>query len=302
MPFRRKPAIPSRRGLTFQELLKRRETIAKSVVLPKKRFFPSREGGFFDGFPRLSKGIKRFAFLFLAVSLSVLFLYLLFFSSLLKVEKIRYFHGREEVKTPPFTLPFAELEKKHFFLIAPSEIIQKILQNHYAEIASVRLNRRIPSTLVIRYETYPEIANVVVTKEGLQRTFLINERGFVVGQDNENSKLPFISGPFEDFPKIGSQLILEDHAKAISRANKIFTEKFGLKVPLIIYKKAEREAHLKTEKDFFVWLDLTQDVERQLFKLKRSLPKIDIYNEHLSYIDLRISGKTGEKVIFKRRF
>jgi hypothetical protein len=50
-----------------------------------------------------------------------------------------------------------------------------------------------------------------------------------------------------------------------------------------------------------VWLDLTVDIPQQLGKLKRTLPKLDIYHEPLEYIDLRIAGAESEKVIFKRR-
>ena len=65
--------------------------------------------------------------------------------------------------------------------------------------------------------------------------------------------------------------------------------------------KIEREFHLKTEAGFYVWLDMTTDVETQLKKLKRALPKLDIYKEPLQYIDLRIAGAESEKVIFKRK-
>ena len=47
-------------------------------------------------------------------------------------------------------------------------------------------------------------------------------------------------------------------------------------------------------------IDLEKDLLRQIEKLKKALPKLDIYNEPLLYIDLRISGTNTEKVIFKR--
>ena len=68
-----------------------------------------------------------------------------------------------------------------------------------------------------------------------------------------------------------------------------------------IYKPVEREVHLKTEKDFAIWLDLGKTYEQQLDKLKRTLERLDIYNTPLQYIDLRISSQTGEKIIFRRR-
>lgn len=80
-----------------------------------------------------------------------------------------------------------------------------------------------------------------------------------------------------------------------------FHDFFGIKIIEGEWKKIERELHLKTEKNFLVWLDLTGNAETQLEKLKRVLPKLDIYREPLEYIDLRIAGAESEKVIFKRR-
>ena len=38
-----------------------------------------------------------------------------------------------------------------------------------------------------------------------------------------------------------------------------------------------------------------------LKKLKKALVKLDIYTEDLQYIDLRIAGGNGDKIIYKRR-
>ncbi len=67
------------------------------------------------------------------------------------------------------------------------------------------------------------------------------------------------------------------------------------------YLVREREVHLRTEKNFIVWIDMEKDLNIQLDKLKKVLGKLNIYNTPLEYIDLRISGTDNEKVIFKRR-
>jgi len=41
--------------------------------------------------------------------------------------------------------------------------------------------------------------------------------------------------------------------------------------------------------------------EDQLKKLKKILVKLDIYKENLLYIDLRIAGANGDKIIYKRK-
>ena len=42
-------------------------------------------------------------------------------------------------------------------------------------------------------------------------------------------------------------------------------------------------------------------LDEQFDKLKKGLPRLNIYEIDLLYIDLRISGINGEKIIFKRR-
>ncbi len=80
-----------------------------------------------------------------------------------------------------------------------------------------------------------------------------------------------------------------------------FEDKFGLRVVEVEYKKTAREIHLITEKNFAIWIDIQVSYEDQLKKLKKTLVKLDIYNEPLEYIDLRIAGGHGDKIIYKRR-
>lgn len=74
-----------------------------------------------------------------------------------------------------------------------------------------------------------------------------------------------------------------------------------MKVTNAEYHVREREIHLQTEKNFMVWLDMEKELNPQMEKLKKALPKINIYNTPLEYIDLRISGTDNEKVIYKPR-
>ena len=74
-----------------------------------------------------------------------------------------------------------------------------------------------------------------------------------------------------------------------------------MEVTDIIYLEKAREFHLRTEKNFDIWLSLEMDYKSQLSKLKAAEQKLNIKTEPLQYIDLRIAGGNGEKVIFKRR-
>lgn len=98
---------------------------------------------------------------------------------------------------------------------------------------------------------------------------------------------------------INEELIPEETLQTLLETASNFEGKFDMEVLEMHYLKRARELHLYTERYFFVWIDLTQDTELQLTKLKKALTEIDIYAAPLEYIDLRISGQNGEKVIYR---
>jgi hypothetical protein len=96
-------------------------------------------------------------------------------------------------------------------------------------------------------------------------------------------------------------VISADNLNYILHATSYFEEKFGMKIRETDFIIKARELHLKTEKNFTIWLDTQIPFERQFLKLKKAMTTIDIYKVALEYIDLRIAGTSGEKVIFKRK-
>jgi hypothetical protein len=103
----------------------------------------------------------------------------------------------------------------------------------------------------------------------------------------------------EDSPKVNEELISKETLESLLEAKTDFEGKFNMQIMEIHYLKRSRELHLFTERYFYVWIDLTQSVDLQLAKLKKSMSQINIYDDSLDYIDLRISGQNGEKVIYK---
>jgi hypothetical protein len=106
---------------------------------------------------------------------------------------------------------------------------------------------------------------------------------------------PFTSSRFE----LNEELIPKETLELLLDTSKDFTGKFNMQILEIHYLKQARELHLLTERHFTVWIDLTQDINIQLTKLKKSLTTLNIYEANLDYIDLRISGQNGEKVIYR---
>lgn len=98
---------------------------------------------------------------------------------------------------------------------------------------------------------------------------------------------------------LNEELIDADMLGTLLKATEDFEGKFNMQVLEIRYLKQARELHLLTERYFTIWIDLTEDTNLQLAKLKKALSTLNIYEADLDYIDLRISGQNGEKVIYK---
>ncbi|MBU0667873.1 FtsQ-type POTRA domain-containing protein [Patescibacteria group bacterium] len=194
---------------------------------------------------------------------------------------------------------------KNIVLLSDKELIDNIKTAH-PEIETVTVKKIFPSTIKIEYRKYPTVANLVNIVEGVQKKFLVDSQGFLVEENTEHPDLPHIYYETGEFLEVRNSFLSDPRQSQqrltqIVNAIKLFEEKFAMKILYAAYKKQEREVHLQTEKYFTVMIDLEKDLNRQIEKLKKALPKLDIYNEPLVYIDLRISGTNTEKVIYKRK-
>lgn len=221
--------------------------------------------------------------------------YLAFFSSFIHIQKITY-----TPNAPVFSTHMAPLIGKNLLFHAFTPLKLKILESYPDEIKSISFKRKFPGTLVVSYEPYPAVANAVIRLDEFQKKFIINEKGLVTQEDSEDPSLPYLTFETDELPKLKAKILPEDFLMKMVKAENLFTDKFGMKVNEVRYKRKEREAHLVTERNFLILIDLTQDMEMQLFKLKRALSGINIFQDNLEYIDLRISGQTGDKVIYKK--
>lgn len=190
-------------------------------------------------------------------------------------------------------------------LLNEDNLIGKIKETQ-PEIEKVTIKKVFPDNIKVEYEKYPTVANLVNIVDVVQKKFLVDTQGFLVEENVEHPDLPHIYYETDEFLEVRHSFLndpkrSQERLTQITNAIKLFEEKFAMKVLYAEYKEQEREVHLQTEKRFYVMIDLEKDLVRQIEKLKKALPKLDIYNEPLVYIDLRISGTNTEKIIFKRR-
>lgn len=179
--------------------------------------------------------------------------------------------------------------------------IESTIKSQYPEIKNLKIKKVFPDTLVMEYENFSEVANVFNIVDDTQKKFVINEIGLLVQQDFENPNLPYIKIRTDKVLELNEFALPRDKLEYMLDAIYDFEDIFGMKILDAEYKIKEREVHLKTEREFSVWLDTALTTQEQYDKLKKALGKLNIYNESIEYIDLRISSVNGQRVIFKRR-
>lgn len=226
--------------------------------------------------------------------------YLVFFSGKLNIQEVQIYKDNNLDANNPLKNYFNNLQGQSIVFADLQEITTKIL-NDNPQIDNLVIKKRFPGTIKVEYNEFPIMANILLSAENVQHKYLMNSQGQIAKKDVENPNLPYIKMGSEKALKNQDQAIDPEKLRYILDSSKAFEEKFGIKVFDTTYLKEAREVHLRTEKYFSVWLDMTQSYDKQFSKLKKALINLDIYNSPLEYIDLRISGSNGEKVIFKRK-
>ncbi len=171
----------------------------------------------------------------------------------------------------------------------------------FPKLQEIKIQKDYPNKIFIDFKEYDLAANIINESTNLKKNFIINAMGYVVKEDFENPALPYIKIKSDEAMNPNSIIIEKNKLDYILGAVADFETRFNLKITEIHYKKIARELHLTTEKDFIIWIDIQQSYEDQFKKLKKALVKIDIYTESLEYIDLRIAGNNGDKIIYKRK-
>ncbi len=259
--------------------------------------------------PRPARGfwakLKRGSLLLAIVALAAFTLYQLFFSGKLTLASIEVFEDQEPQPDHVITRLLKKLEGDNLLLLDTKQL-EAYLKSQYPYYAMLKVAKNLPSTLVISLETYPIVANLTLTisgdgsTKGEKQEWQLSSAGQLHAAEQKNPELPTVMIKVDQPGEEGQKVIEQDKLAFLLEARQTFEDKFGMKVLYAEYLPAAREVHLWTERHFAVWLDAIGDMDVQLNKLKQALPRINIYEENLDYVDLRIGGIQGEKVIFRR--
>jgi len=247
--------------------------------------------------------LKKYLILMTSLSALTLVSYSVFFSNYLTIKEVTVEEDAENttaIISEEIVNCITDSIGENIFFINTKEFEYKILER-FPGIEEVNIKKDYPHTITVSFSEFAVAANIINESPTVKKTFVINSMGYAVKENVENPSLPYIRIKSDEPINIENPVISSNKLKFILETKTYFEDKFGMRIVEIQYKKTARELHLITENNFSIWLDIEQPAEDQLKKLKKALVKLDIYTEPLEYIDLRIAGNNGDKIIYKRR-
>ncbi|MFC1655780.1 cell division protein FtsQ/DivIB [Patescibacteria group bacterium] len=244
--------------------------------------------------------LKKWLILGVTIIAVVFALYMVIFTNFFQLRQWKIY-GDDIIQEESKFEEFLAVHKDKNLAFLDTGKIESNIKSQYPEIKNLKLKKVFPDTLIMEYENFSEVANVFNLVEDTQKKFVINEIGLLVQQDFENPNLPYIKIRTEKVMELNEFALPREKLEYVLDSIYDFEDLFGMKVLDAEYKLTEREVHIKTDREFIIWLDTALTTLEQYDKLKKALPKLNIYNDSLEYIDLRISSVNGQRVIFKRR-
>ncbi len=250
----------------------------------------------------LIRRVKRILSLLTIIGITAFIVYGLSFSGYFDIKQITLANNdigndtlKEEIKKSA-----SKAIGQNIIMVDLQDLENKVLST-FPQLEKITFDKDYPSSLIIDFSEYPLTANVINETRNIKKAYIINSIGFIIKEDYEDPTLPYIRILSDEPLNKESPAIEAGKLKIIMDTKQYFEDKFGMSVKEVIYKPIAREIRLLTERDFSIWLDIQKSTEDQLKKLKKILVKLDIYKESLDYIDLRIAGGSGDKIIYKRK-
>lgn len=261
---------------------------------------------------RISRFITpRFLLICMSITLAGICVGVIFFSSFFVVSDIVVIRDKVFVEPQKIEQSMRPVIGKNIFLVSDSQI-QEELAKMFPTIQRVEVNKLYPRTIQVHVFSWPMIAQINY-KDGSGTGFLLSENGYIVPnvlvreeQTNDSDKPRDLIKML--VPRYGTddpeQAVLLQLAKLepgkhfidqqllnkIRFSLDVYEKNFQAPVNHIVYLPFEREIHLYIGKTaILLWLDA--DVETQLYKLKTAEPKLNLTNDSLAYVDLRVKDK-----------
>lgn len=251
--------------------------------------------------PKTGSKAKHALFIMIALAVAGGIIYLIGFSHFFDVKSWEIAEDGTKITNDDAMNELLKKQKnKNLVFLNEIQLMHEVKTLH-PEFKKIVVKKIFPQKISIEIEKYSNVANIINGVQGIQKKFIVDSNGFLTDENIENPELPYIKIFTNEVYNVRTTAVDPDKLNYILSAINGFQEKFTLKILNAEYYVREREVHLQTEKNFMVWIDMQKDLNEQLDKLKKALPKLNIYNTPLEYIDLRISGTDSEKIIYKPR-
>ena len=276
----------------------------------------------FHRLQRRSEVLKKILLRFFSViiaGLAMLLIGLFLFSSVFEVQEIRVQRTDQRIDIERVQHLLSPLFKRHLFFLSSQEVLP-LLKNGLpesrdapalpgiADIVSVEVNKRYPSSLLLTIKLDPLIARIKIidpdtkgkpggTGSSLQE-YLTSQGVYVQYRPDQagssGTALPQLRivdwgvRPSPSTPLLDSMFL-----RTMEHAEQALLEQFGQKIKERTFYVRAREFHLQTQ-EYALWFDLKSSLESQLLRYRIFLQTVG-KGAAKEYIDVRLT----DKVVYK---
>lgn len=235
----------------------------------------------------------------------VIFLYTFFLSDRFKTKTVLLYEGDSVSTNTSFQKVASQFRGRQLLTITKGDILENYLLNG-VKLQSLEIEKNYPGTLVIRIQPLPiAYRTVFITNSEEQLaddTFAMNTAGVLVNGDlNDTIPLLEIVPLAFETPKKGDEILESNEVQTFQKVTKAFIDEIGLNVKKVRFLQTARELHILTERDTWIWFDLTYDPLIQVQKLKDAVAEIQLFSKDYAHIDLRIPGQNNQRIYYLER-
>ncbi|MFH0834612.1 MAG: FtsQ-type POTRA domain-containing protein [Patescibacteria group bacterium] len=216
------------------------------------------------------------------------------FSGFFNIQKVSIARSSLDLPLDAIELSIRELAFGKNIFTVDKNLLADAVKAVQPDISRVEISKKYPREIVVDVFKFPIVAQIKTNSESLY----VNENGFrVVGDSPDRDALTIVLGENVDLSDPEKRVISPEHLEFIREADFYFESLIDMKIVSTKYFPIAREVHLKTEKNFDVWLDFTSDYKSQIDKLVQAADVLKLNEQKLEYIDLRIRNK----IFYKKR-
>ncbi len=263
---------------------------------------------------RKSDAMRTFVLRFLLwfiIAGSALVVAVVLFSPIFQVREIGVSRKDARIDIEHVQRLLASLKKRHMLFLSSQEVLPLLrdglpatkttpAQPGIADLESVTVNKRYPSTLLVRLTLDPLIARLKIASStgGTTMADFLTEKGVYVSyspdQVGSGASLPLITiVDWKDPPAPFQRLLDPTFLIAMNQAEEAVREQFGQQVRSRTVYLRGQEFHFQTP-EYALWFDIRSPLDMQLLRYRMFLQTVGKAAAK-EYVDLRLS----DRVVYK---